>query len=627
VRDREVVASIVAGDPSGLAAAYDSYAPQLLAYCRSLLREPADAADAVQDTFVIAASRVKDLRDPDRLRPWLYTVARNSCLRKLKAEKAAAAIYPAAPGVAGSDTEVGVRAELADLRALVRDASAGLTTRDREVLVLRLWQGMDASEAASVLGVSRSYGNALFARARDQLEVCLGVLLVARSGEKDCPRLATLLENWDGKLNVLLRKRLSRHIDRCTTCSQRRRFELVPALLGLSAGAAIAGAAAADAARQAAHMPVALKGQVLAAATGHSAPAAAAGAAHAAGTASGAAAAGAAHAAGSAGATAAGASGATAAGAAGAGAAEAGAASAAADAHPAEGPGAEPPAPDAPPAVHTDPAAAEALASDSGAATLGKEGLADAADTGTRRVSRSQLTAAAGGVAAAAVIATAIAFALSGGSPPANLASGASGGLPGIPGGSTQGDATPGDISTGAAGLPSAGGQTDSGLSPGKSGSTGSGLPSVGVLGGGKPQPTSGAAGVPSGTGASTAPGNPGSGASSASVPPSSAPPSSAPPSTSAAAPGTLGLSTKSIPLDIGGTSTLTLTANGGPVNWSISMPETLLGDLSVSQSSGTLPAGHSVTLTVKVVGLASIDSTLEVKPGDIPVTVAIGLL
>jgi hypothetical protein len=56
-------------------------------------------------------------------------------------------------------------------------------------------------------------------------------------------------------------------------------------------------------------------------------------------------------------------------------------------------------------------------------------------------------------------------------------------------------------------------------------------------------------------------------------------------------------------------------------------MPETLLGDLSVSQSSGTLAAGHSVTLTVKVVGLASLDSTLEVKPGDIPVTVAIGLL
>jgi RNA polymerase sigma factor (sigma-70 family) len=574
----------VAGDPAGLAAAYDSYASQLLAYCRSLLREPADAADAVQDTFVIAASRVKDLRDPDHLRPWLYTVARNSCLRKLKAEKVAAAIYPAAPGVAGSDTEVGMRAELADLRALVRDASAGLTTRDREVLVLRLWQGMDASEAASVLGVSRGYGTALFARAREQLEVCLGVLLVARSGEKDCAHLAALLEGWDGKLNVLLRKRLSRHIDRCTTCSQRRRFELVPALLGLSAGAAIAGAAAADAARQAMHMPVALKGQVLTAATGHiAAPVAAT--------------------------------------AAGAGAASTDAAEAhLAGAH----------STGVPPAAHPGPAAAETLGSGTGAGTLGKEGLSQAARGGTGRVTRSQLTAGAGGVAAAAVIATAIGFALSGGQPPAKLAGRATGGLPGIPGTSTstRGDATPGSVITGGAGLPSAGnGRAGGGSSGGTSGSAGSGLPSVGVLGGGRPQPTSGAAGTASaGSGASSAPGNPGA-SSSSGAPPSSAPPSSAPPSSAASAPGTLTLSTKSIPLDLGGTSTLTLTANGGPVNWSISVPSTLLGYLSVSQSSGTLPAGHSVTVQVKVVGLASLDTTLDVKPGDIPVTVAIGLL
>ncbi len=55
MRDSEVVAAIVAGNPEGLAEAYDRYASPLYTYCRSLLREPADAADAVQDTFVIAA--------------------------------------------------------------------------------------------------------------------------------------------------------------------------------------------------------------------------------------------------------------------------------------------------------------------------------------------------------------------------------------------------------------------------------------------------------------------------------------------------------------------------------------------------------------------------------------------
>src|SRR5215469_6696955 len=84
MRDAEVVAAIMAGDPEGLAEAYDKYASPLYTYCRSMLREPADAADAVQDTFVIAASKVAGLRDHDGLRPWLYAVARNECLRRLR---------------------------------------------------------------------------------------------------------------------------------------------------------------------------------------------------------------------------------------------------------------------------------------------------------------------------------------------------------------------------------------------------------------------------------------------------------------------------------------------------------------------------------------------------------------
>ena len=49
MRDSEVVASIVAGEPAGLATAYDKYAGDLYGYCQSLLHDPNDAADAVQD--------------------------------------------------------------------------------------------------------------------------------------------------------------------------------------------------------------------------------------------------------------------------------------------------------------------------------------------------------------------------------------------------------------------------------------------------------------------------------------------------------------------------------------------------------------------------------------------------
>jgi hypothetical protein len=50
-----------------------------------MLPDPADAADAVRDTFLIATSRLEGLRDPDKLGAWLGAVARNECLRRLSA--------------------------------------------------------------------------------------------------------------------------------------------------------------------------------------------------------------------------------------------------------------------------------------------------------------------------------------------------------------------------------------------------------------------------------------------------------------------------------------------------------------------------------------------------------------
>jgi len=73
--------------------------------------------------------------------------------------------------------------------------------------------------------------------------------------------------------------------------------------------------------------------------------------------------------------------------------------------------------------------------------------------------------------------------------------------------------------------------------------------------------------------------------------------------------------------------STLTLTAAGGPVNWSISEPASLLGELDVSPSSGTLSAGQSTQVTITVSGLASLDTQLTVSPGGHAVTVVLGLL
>ena len=238
MQDREVVAAVVAGDPEKIAEAYDRYALSLYSYCRSLLHEPADAADAVQDTFLIATAKLGGLRDPGKLRSWLYAVARNECYRRLRAGQATSALdeagdMPAATGgQAGTAEAVDVASALeqAEVQQFVRDAIAGLNPSERDVIELSLMQGLDSDELADALGVSRNHAHALLSRARSQLERSLGALLVARTGREACAALDALLAGWDGQLTVLMRKRVSRHIDQCEICGELKRRELSPAL-------------------------------------------------------------------------------------------------------------------------------------------------------------------------------------------------------------------------------------------------------------------------------------------------------------------------------------------------------------------------------------------------------------
>jgi RNA polymerase sigma factor (sigma-70 family) len=220
--DREIVEAIVDGDLSGLAAAYDEYAESLYGYCRWMLAEPEDAADAVENTFVIAAGRLDRLRDPRRLRPWLFAVARNECHSQLRASEVGLGedtSLPDPPADAAAD--VRGRAERAELTRLVRNALDELSPGEREVIELDLRHDLQGADLAAVLGVPRNQAHALASHARGELEAALGPLFVARTGRRGCAELDLLLDGWDGQLTGSTRKLVSGHIAQCDACSDR----------------------------------------------------------------------------------------------------------------------------------------------------------------------------------------------------------------------------------------------------------------------------------------------------------------------------------------------------------------------------------------------------------------------
>jgi len=82
--DAQLVTAYLAGDRSALAGIYDRFADSLYDTAAAMLRDRHEAADAVQDVFLIAAERLGQLRDPERLRPWMFAILRNEVYRRTK---------------------------------------------------------------------------------------------------------------------------------------------------------------------------------------------------------------------------------------------------------------------------------------------------------------------------------------------------------------------------------------------------------------------------------------------------------------------------------------------------------------------------------------------------------------
>src|SRR3978361_1166831 len=72
--DATLARAAASGDRAAFAEIYDRYAARLHDFSVGMLRDRDAAADCVQDVFVTAATKLVQLREPDRLRSWLYAI-------------------------------------------------------------------------------------------------------------------------------------------------------------------------------------------------------------------------------------------------------------------------------------------------------------------------------------------------------------------------------------------------------------------------------------------------------------------------------------------------------------------------------------------------------------------------
>ena len=147
-------------------ALYRDAAGDLFAYVVTIVHDRQAAEDVTHAAFERAYRKQGSYRPgKGSERAWLFGIARNAALDELRRRKRTATLHgdPPDPGLPGPDDDTAVR------RSAVRAAIAALEPRDRELIALKYYAGLNNDEIARVLGVSASNAGTRLHRAINRL--------------------------------------------------------------------------------------------------------------------------------------------------------------------------------------------------------------------------------------------------------------------------------------------------------------------------------------------------------------------------------------------------------------------------------------------------------------------------
>jgi RNA polymerase sigma-70 factor, ECF subfamily len=151
VSDGDLIRRVARRDANAFEALYRRYARSVFGLALRRLGDRMTAEDAVQETFA-AIWRSARTYKPDRGAgaPWLYAVARNAIIDRLRARNEPTA---EAPETASAEPGPLERAESSYVSWRVHRALEELPEKEREVVELAYWSGMSQSEVAEYLHI------------------------------------------------------------------------------------------------------------------------------------------------------------------------------------------------------------------------------------------------------------------------------------------------------------------------------------------------------------------------------------------------------------------------------------------------------------------------------------------
>jgi RNA polymerase sigma-70 factor, ECF subfamily len=166
VSDARLARALMDGEPWAQTEAWERFAPMVLMTGRRILGCQSEAEDIAQEVFCRVFLKANTLRDPEKLRSFVYSVAMRALASELRRQKRRAWFHLNDGDALG---DLGGEVESRDLLRKFHGLLMGLPTRESLVFVLKRMEAMTVEEIAVVMETSVSTVKRLLMRASDRL--------------------------------------------------------------------------------------------------------------------------------------------------------------------------------------------------------------------------------------------------------------------------------------------------------------------------------------------------------------------------------------------------------------------------------------------------------------------------
>ncbi|MGE5392689.1 MAG: RNA polymerase sigma factor [Candidatus Saccharibacteria bacterium] len=176
-KETQYIRSCQRGELENFAGLYDLYVKKIYSFIYYRTHHTETAEDLTSLTFTKALEHIGSFKSSKgTFSSWLYQIARNTITDHYRQRRPTSDIEDAWDLSSDTDIErdVDLRAKLAQVNRYLQ----GLPAQQRDIVLMRVWDGLSHREIAEILGISEANSKVIYSRTLAKLNQAVGVAAV-----------------------------------------------------------------------------------------------------------------------------------------------------------------------------------------------------------------------------------------------------------------------------------------------------------------------------------------------------------------------------------------------------------------------------------------------------------------